>query len=197
MHWWGGHHTCWELLLTAIISRFSRQLLEINWALHYIPFIFYLSLTSSTSFGWILISGDVCQKWKKLLGANPGRPASPRLPQERGYVFNPRAKWHPQYLWVVDWTSIWSNEPTGFYMDQRTHNSVQHWEQLMIQHPRAITSIGLRRRWNRWPACARERPASLALSALKLRKWSPTLGEDPSHLGEGRCKMAWSLGRPA
>ena len=87
----------WRPLFHILNVNFSG----INWALHYIPFIFYLILISSTSFGRVLISGEHMPKWTKS-GKIPGRPASPRpaglapprtLPRlrSRSNVTSPRA----------------------------------------------------------------------------------------------------------
>jgi hypothetical protein len=70
---WIRGDRCWWPLFHILTVNLSG----INWALHYVPFIFYLILISFTSFGWVLISGEHMPKWMDL-GKIPGRPTSPR-----------------------------------------------------------------------------------------------------------------------
>jgi hypothetical protein len=58
---------CWQPLFHILTVNF----LGINWALHYVPFIFYLYLISSTSFGWVLISGEHMPKLGKTRQTRP------------------------------------------------------------------------------------------------------------------------------
>jgi len=69
-------------LLMAIISHFDRQRLGNNWVLHYVPFIFYLILMSSTSFGWVLILGEHVLKMDEN-GENPTPPGLSQAGQPR------------------------------------------------------------------------------------------------------------------
>ena len=52
---------CWRPLFPILTVNFSG----IKWALHHVPYIFYLFLTSSTSFGWVVLSGDNIPKMSR------------------------------------------------------------------------------------------------------------------------------------
>ena len=64
---------CWRSLFPILTVNF----LGIKWASHHVSYIFYLFLTSSTSFGCIVVAGTNIPKMRQNWD-NPGRPASPR-----------------------------------------------------------------------------------------------------------------------
>jgi len=57
---------CWWSLFPILTVNFSG----INWASHYVPYIFCLFLTSATSFGWVVVAGTSVPKIMKN-GQNP------------------------------------------------------------------------------------------------------------------------------
>ena len=119
----GGWRGCWRPLFHILTVNFS----EINCALHYVPFIFYLILMSSISFGWVLILGEHLPKMDK----NGWKPRPTGLAPLH-YMLRLRSRGNVtcvHLLWAEDWMSVWSDELKGLSMDQRTHKLVQHQEQ--------------------------------------------------------------------
>ena len=135
-------------VLMAIISHFNRQ----NWASHHVPYIFFLVLTSSTSFRWVVLAGDSIPKneanWTKFTG----RPASPRpaslAPLHIVPHLQTRGKVTPLHcLYAVDCMSVSSNEPKGIYHgfkgpQVRTKNQ---WSTTLDNSQPLISNIGERR----------------------------------------------------
>ena len=64
---------CWRPLFPILTVNFSG----IKWALHHVPYIFCLFLTSATSFGWVVIARTSVPKIRKM-DKILGRPAYPR-----------------------------------------------------------------------------------------------------------------------
>ena len=61
---------CWRPLFPILTVNF----LGIIWALHHVPYIFCLFLTSATSFGWVVVAGTSVRKIRKM-DKILGRPA--------------------------------------------------------------------------------------------------------------------------
>ena len=101
------------------------------------------------------------------------------------------------YPWDMNWRSVWSNGPKGLSLDQRTHKSVQHWEQasnpipwsnhkrqvIMSVEPRASTCYG-----------EAGRPSLVCVGA---KQREPTSRRDQERPSEGGAREAASPGRPA
>ena len=98
-----------------------------------------------------------------------------------------------------DWMSVWSDEPKGLSMDQRTHNQYNIKNNLAIQHPEATTNVKSQRRWNGgqhmpeggWPAwpCLRWSYATNTDSRRRSqtstqRRWPRVHFPRPASLGE-------------
>lgn len=102
-----GH--CWRPLFHLLTINFY----EINWILHYVPFIFYLFLTNSTSFEWVVRAGDYVPK----IGQN-FHAARPSTSSQRDQA----AKKHIHIAsepWAMDWKSVWLNELKGINLGSK------------------------------------------------------------------------------
>jgi len=69
------------------------------------------------------------KKWSKMAKCQAGRPLLGRLSwhlNTYGYIFVTRVTWHihkSEFPWTEDWKLIWSRDPKGINMDQKTHMS--------------------------------------------------------------------------
>ena len=154
---------CWRPLFHILTANFS----EINWALHYIPFIFYLILTSSISFGWFVISGEHVPKMdengrKPRKAGRPGTPTQHVTTSIQGQCNTRTKPLGGLDVGLIRWTE-------RLIHGSKVPQSVQHQEQSSnpapwSNHKRQVTTSVKRR-----AAHARRRLAGLALSTLKLR----------------------------
>jgi len=153
---------CWRPLFHILTINFSG----INWVLHHVPYIFYLFLTSATSFGWVVVVGHyipkMSQNWEKPRPAGLTKASWPStsttcatssiqewskmltLPLNRGLQVG-----------LIKWTerpSTWIKGPTcSTYPDllDRNHLSGVH------------TYVDKRSRWNGEPRHAEPRTTGL------------------------------------
>jgi hypothetical protein len=116
---------------------------------------------SSTSFGWVLISGSKCAKnGRKGQNTQATHPLLVWLAWHlhiHGCIFVTGAMWHIHNVQTEDWKLIWLNDTKGIDMDQGSHNSTSTPVNVGDPPPWNIPSIEVQHRWNRALKGARDR----------------------------------------